>query len=289
MRAGFGIIGHRGARGLYPENTLEGFARALAARVRYFEIDIAITADDVPVLYHDFVLNPDITRGPDGAWLDRPGPALRTLTFAELDAYDVGRIRPGSDYAARFSAQMPIDGARIPTLAAVLAAAPEAHFLIELKSDPTRPGLTAPGPSMAELVAAAADAAGALARIRVESFDWSGLRHLGRTRPEIARAWLTEPRTEAEARIWWGTGREGRPVPQMIADEGGGAWAPLYTAIDAADVAEAQVLGIAVLPWTVNDPEAMSRLAEWGAAGLITDRPDIARTLFAETMPIRAR
>ena len=281
MRAGFEIIGHRGARGLFPENTLEGFGAALARGVRRFEIDIGVTADDVPVLYHDFVLNPDITREPDGAWLARPGPPLRALTLTALSAYDVGRIRPGSAYAARHPAQRPSDGARVPTLASVLAAAPEAHFTIELKTDPTRPGLTIPGPRMAELVVAVAEAAGALGRIRIESFDWSGPRHLARTRPGIARAWLTEPKTEAAAAAWWGIAPAGRSLPRLIAEEGGGAWAPAFETIGAADVEAASHLGIDVLPWTVNEREAMSRLAGWGVGGLITDRPDIALALFA--------
>lgn len=316
MRAGFEIIGHRGARGLYPENTLEGFTRAWAMGVRRFETDIAVTADDVPVLCHDPVLNPDITRGPGGAWLARAGPPLRALSLAELGAYDVGRIRPGSGYAARHPEQAPIDGARIPTLAALLAILPDAHLTIELKTDPTRPGLTVPGPCMAELVVAAAAAAGALGRIRVESFDWSGPRHLARTRPEIARAWLTKPATEAEAEHWWGRPRlerdeiarahssrsrslfshvipragrsasgdhaRGCPLARMIAEEGGGAWAPHFLSVTKADMKAAASLGIPVLPWTVNAPEAMRRLADWGAAGLITDRPDRALALFTE-------
>ncbi|HTU55659.1 MAG TPA: glycerophosphodiester phosphodiesterase family protein [Acetobacteraceae bacterium] len=279
MRSGFEIIGHRGARGLHPENTLEGFAAALAAGVQRFETDIAVTADEVPVLYHDFVLNPDITRGPDGAWLARPGPPLRALTLADLARYDVGRIRPGSRYAARYPDQRPIDGARIPTLAALLALAPAAHLTIELKSDPTRPGLTLPGPRMADFVLAVAEAAGALGRIRIESFDWSGPRHLARTRPEIARAWLTEPATERKV-TWWGAERGGGSIPQRIAGEGGGAWAPEHASITEADIAEADRLGIPVLPWTVNEPGEMSRLTAWGAAGLITDHPDRALQLF---------
>lgn len=63
------LIGHRGARGLFPENTLEGFARTIALGVDGIEIDIALTADGVPVVTHDPALNPDIARAWDGAWL----------------------------------------------------------------------------------------------------------------------------------------------------------------------------------------------------------------------------
>src|SRR4051794_35890108 len=116
----FDLQGHRGARGLFPENTLEGFERAAALGLRSFEIDIGVTADGVPVVHHDPHLNPNITRGPDGRWLEERGPLLRELTLAELQRYDVGRIKPGSVYAATYATQAPVDGARIPTLERVL-------------------------------------------------------------------------------------------------------------------------------------------------------------------------
>ena len=71
------------------------------------------------MVQHDIWLNPDTTRGPDGAFLAQRGPALRALTLAELQRYDVGRLKPGTAYAASFPEQRPADGARIPTLASV--------------------------------------------------------------------------------------------------------------------------------------------------------------------------
>src|SRR5580692_9855265 len=113
MRRTIDLQGHRGARGLFPENTLAGFAAALAIGVDSFELDVAVTADGVPVVSHDPALNPDIVRGPDGHWLTSRGPLIHTLSLAELEAFDVGRIRPGSAYAAEFPDQVPCDGARI--------------------------------------------------------------------------------------------------------------------------------------------------------------------------------
>ena len=93
------LHGHRGARGLFPENTLAGFAGALAIGVDVLELDVAMTADDVVVVTHDPRLNPDITRTANGAWLDAPGAAIRSLHAVELAAYDVGRIRRTAAYA----------------------------------------------------------------------------------------------------------------------------------------------------------------------------------------------
>ena len=106
----FDLQGHSGARGLAPENTLAAFARALAIGVTTLELDLAMTRDDVLVISHDRRLNPDHTRGAHGAFLAREGPPIRTLTLAELQRYDVGRLKPGSDYAAAFPAQQPADG-----------------------------------------------------------------------------------------------------------------------------------------------------------------------------------
>ncbi len=152
------IIGHRGARGLHPENTLEGFRAALRAGVARFELDAGISADGVVVVHHDPALNPDLAREPDGGWIAPPPPLLKELTQAEIARFDVGRIRPGSPTAARFPDQVPIDGARIPTLAAVLAL--PAHFTIEVKSLATRPEATIAPEAMAERVAAAIDRGG---------------------------------------------------------------------------------------------------------------------------------
>ena len=98
----FDLQGHRGARGLAPENTLEAFRTALAIGVSTLELDLAMTRDGILVVSHDSVLNPDHTRGPDGKFLAAAGPAIRSLTLDEVKRYDVGRLKPGTSYAARF-------------------------------------------------------------------------------------------------------------------------------------------------------------------------------------------
>src|SRR4051794_21774662 len=96
------VQGDRGARALFPENTLEGFLAAAALGVTAFELDVGLTADGVVVVSHDPALNPDLTRNAAGKWLDRQGPLIRALTYAELQHFDVGRLHPGSLTAALF-------------------------------------------------------------------------------------------------------------------------------------------------------------------------------------------
>src|SRR5262245_3718768 len=88
------IQGHRGARGLLPENTLPAFVRALSIGVTTLELDCAITRDSVVVVSHDSTLNPEITRDAEGRWLARADLPISQFTFAELQRFDVGRIDP---------------------------------------------------------------------------------------------------------------------------------------------------------------------------------------------------
>src|SRR5690242_2173998 len=103
----FDLQGHRGARGLAPENTLPAFARALTLGVDTLEFDVGITSDGQVIIAHDRRLNPEITRGPDSQYLTAPAPTVRSLSLAELKRYDVGVIRPDTNYAKTFATQQP--------------------------------------------------------------------------------------------------------------------------------------------------------------------------------------
>ena len=273
--------GHRGARGLFPENTVEGFRATLALGVDSIELDVAITADGVAVVSHDARLHPDLTRGADGAFLSGPGPVIRALSLVELGGYDVGRLRPGSWFAAQFPEQVPIDGARIPTLAAVFRATPGVIVDAEIKTMPDRPELTVAPEAMADAIIAVAEAEGALSRLAVRSFDWRGLAHLRRTRPEIPLAWLTSAAEAKDPGLWWGLPGHAGSVPEAVARAAGTSaqwrpgWAPHHAGLTQALVEEAHGLGLRVLPWTVNDPADMARLLAWAVDGICTDRPDL--------------
>ena len=283
------LIGHRGARGLFPENTLAGFRAAAALGIDAIELDVALSADGVAVVSHDPRLSPDLARGADGAWLVAPGPLIRALPAAALAGFDVGRARPDGAVAAAFPDQVAVDGARIPTLEAALGLR-GIDVLIELKTFPDHPDWTAAPEAMAEAVLAAAERASATARIMVESFDWRGPRHLGRIRPGLARAWLTRAATVAAADLWWGGPRPGDfggSVPravaaEMAADDPPGVWAPEHVDLTPELIAEAHDLGLRVVAWTVNAPADMARLIGWGIDGIVTDRPDLGRRALAQ-------
>jgi glycerophosphoryl diester phosphodiesterase len=261
--------------------------------VHTIELDVAMTADDVLVVSHDLALNAELTRGPDGHWLQAAGPPLRSLRFAALCRYDVGRARPGSASAAAFPDQRPDDGARIPTLAEVFARTADSGVRIdvELKTDPNDPGLTIAPAAMAEAVLAAASAAKAMHRLTVRAFEWAGLRYLRATRPEIPLVWLTDAETAAGAALWWRSpgpeafgGSVGRAVAAAAMGPAAAApatWAPDHVGLTEPAIAEAHALGLRVVPWTVNAVRDMRRLIGWGVDGFCTDRPDLARPVLA--------
>lgn len=273
------IVGHRGGRGLWPENTLAAFTGALALGVDALELDVAMTADGVVVVSHDPALNPNLTRDAAGAWLSGPGPLIRALTAAELAAYDVGRLRPGTAYSLLFPDQSPHDGEPIPHLAEVLRISNDTALIIELKTYPADPGRSVTGPDLAEAVVAVADAADATSRITVEGFDWRGPRHLRNVRNDVRLAWLTSATTVRDAAVWWGGPHPadfGGSVPRAVAAEGGPVWGPDHSDLTKDQVDEAHMLGLAVIPWTVNASQDMARLIGWGVDGIVTDRPDRA-------------
>ena len=290
--AAFDLQGHRGARGLAPENSLPGFARALSLGVTTLELDVGVTADSVVVVSHDRRLNPDVVRGPDGRWLAGHTRAIHELTFHELQRYDVGRIRPGSDYSRRFPDQRRMDGVHIPRLEDVFALARKARndeirFNIETKLSPLVPEETADHEAFARALIKAVRAGGVERRTTIQSFDWRTLAVVQREAPEIATAYLTDGENVrdagAKASPWTNGIRfaDHGSVPKMVKTAGGAIWSPSHRDLTDALVKQARSLGLGVLPWTVNDVPDMERLIGWGVDGIITDYPDRLREVMA--------
>lgn len=294
---GLDLQGHRGARGLLPENTLPAFARALSIGVTTLELDTAITQDGVIVVSHDATLNPDITRGPDGQWLTRSDIAVHTLTFTQLQQYDVGRIRPRTAYALRFSAQQAVDGTRMPRLADVFALAHRAGnstvcFNIETKISPEQPQHTLPPAEFARTLIALVRAEKLESRVTIQSFDWRTLQVVQQEAPQIAtvyltaqQSWLDNIRARDTASPWtagFHVSRYAGSVPRMIKAAGGAVWSPYFGDVTRETVREAQQAGLKVVVWTVNEARDIARMIDFGVDGIISDNPDRLRRIAAE-------
>jgi glycerophosphoryl diester phosphodiesterase len=257
-------IAHRGGAGLEPENTLAAFSRAVRLGCDGAELDVQLSADGVAVVHHDFRLNPALTRK-GGQWLRGETPRIADLGFVDLQAFDVGRADPASGYARRHPDLAPADGARIPSLAEVVALCPDNFLLfVELKSSTD--------PDSADPIALA-DAAfdvmnGQLGRTIFVGFDWRGLARV-RQRSAGACCWFTTDKLQGDV----------RPVLDFIQAAGAQGWFPRHGDVTVDGVREARSRGLQIGAWTVNDPAEMTRLISLGLDAICTDRPDILQSL----------
>lgn len=290
------VQGHRGARGLWPENTLAGFAGAMSLGVSTLELDCGVTRDGVVVVTHDPELNPDLTRDARGHFLTATGPPIVSLTYTDLQAYDVGRLNPATEYGRRFPAQRPVDGERIPRLADVLVLARSAgrgdvRVAIEVKTFPEQPGRTASPEVFASALRGDLETTGMAARVCIMAFDWRVLTAVQRLMPQVATVALTEEQPgEDTVRVGaarpspWLGGLDpkdfGGSVVRLVKASGAGIWGPDFKDLDGGRVAEAHALGLRVVPWTVNTEADMERLLEIRVDGMTSDRPDLLRALL---------
>ena len=289
--AAFDLQGHRGARGLLPENTLPAFQKALDLGVDTIECDMAITSDGVVVIHHDLWLNPDTTRGPDGKWLEQRGPAIAQLTFAELQQYDVGRLKPGTEYAKQFPDQVAVDGTRIPKLSDLFdlvkkSGNTKVNFDCETKVNPFQVAATRDVDDFTRLAIAEIRKAGMAERTMVQSFYWKTLQLIQKEAPEIRTMYLTNQRSidarrgNAPGSPWlvgFDPAEHGGSVPRAVKAAGGKIWAPDHQTLTPQLLKEARSLGLVVIPWTVNDPETIRKFLEMGVDGIISDRPDLVQ------------
>ncbi len=202
-------IAHRGGAGLYPENTLAAFHDAVARGCDGAELDVQLSKDGEVVVYHDYRLKPEITRGPDGKFLTRPSPRIKDLTLAELRAFDIGRCDPASDYACAHPEVSAVDGERIPTLAEVVEVAKAAskpfRLFVELKTSFADRDISADPVALTDATVDVLRAANYLDRTIFVGFDWPALLHAKKIAPE-APCWFT-----TLAQSWF---RAGTPPPE---------------------------------------------------------------------------
>ena len=289
------ILGHRGARGLFPENSIPAIQGALAIGIDRLELDLAMTRDGILVLHHDLRLDPDRTRGPNGQWIAEAKPLIALLAD-ELALYDIGRIKPGSKLAERFPGQQGADGVRIPRLSAAVALAERLSggaigYSLEMKRAPGESALAFDTETAASTLADALSTLGIAGRTTVQSFDWSFLAAFQRLAPSVPTVYLTseQPNFDTVRRgqdsPWLGGRRpeetEGS-LPRLVQKAGGRIWSPDYRDLRPVDLEDAHRLGLGVVVWTVNDPAAMASLLELGVDGIVTDYPDRLREVLAQ-------
>lgn len=270
--AGFDLQGHRGARGLRPENTIPAFQRALELGVTTLEMDVVVSRDGQVVLSHEPWFSSDICTTPGGDPVP-PGSErehnMHTLTYAEIARYDCGlRGNPRFPEQERMAVAKPLLSSVIEMAEAYPRAPGQGaiHYNIEIKSSPARDSVFTPLPgAYARALYDVLVHHGVLARATVQSFDPRALEATRRIDPTVTLAFLVENRDGLAANLSRLTF-----TPDI--------YSPDYRLLDQAMVEAAHRRGMQVIPWTVNDIDAMRAIKALGVDGLITDYPDRART-----------
>jgi glycerophosphoryl diester phosphodiesterase len=296
--APFDLQGHRGSRGLLPENTLPAFEKAIELGVTTLELDVGVSKDGIVVISHDRALNPEITRDASGAYLTMP-LLVNRLTLAELKTYDVGRINPDSAYAKRFPDQQAIDGTRMPALSTLFKrvdalGAKKLRFNIETKISPEKPNDTVSAAVFARKLLDLVRVHGMTSRVTIQSFDWRTLQHIhalqkGHTK-RVQTSCLSSQQAlgdtitpkSSKGPFWTGSVRSAdhADVPSMVKAAGCNIWSPHFADITPTLIKKSHALGLQVIPWTTNTEAEITAVIEAGADGLITDYPDRALPLL---------
>ena len=291
----FDLQGHRGARGLMPENTLPAFAAALSIGVTTLELDTAVTSDSVVVVSHNPVVDKDLARSADGSWL-ASSPLIKEMTFEDLQQFDLGRLNPDSRAAKRFAQQQPVDGTRIPSLAHVFELAKRAgndavRFNIETKINPAEPDKTVSPQVFVNALLKVIAEYQLEDRVSIQSFDWRTLQAVQKANDKIETVYLTAQQNWLDnvsasikgPSIWtagFNYNAYDKDVAKMIVAAGGSVWSPFFRDLTKQRVDNAHSAGLKVVPWTVNDEASMGELIDMGVDGLISDYPDKLRAVM---------
>ncbi|MEO7447306.1 MAG: glycerophosphodiester phosphodiesterase family protein, partial [Humibacillus sp.] len=253
----FDVEGHRGAKGLVVENTLESFAAAYAAGVTSVELDVRLTADGEVVVWHDAVLQPTKCL-PTTA--DYVGARVADLTLDQLRTVDVGsQTLPG------MPRQRPAPGARISTLREVLDhghdAAPHVWWTVELKVNPLDEGEASTCDILLEGVLETMHDVGLERQCLMHSFNWSVIERSAEVAPEVLRSALVLPDvTWTPQSPWTGSVKVGEShddICAAAADVGAQVISIADVFVERDFVERAHDHGLSVLAWTVNDAERL--------------------------------
>ncbi len=264
--AAFDWQGHRGCRGILPENSVEAFLQALEyPEVTTLELDLAVSKDKQLIVSHEPWFNPSICRLPNGDSIPRSAAERHLIyekTVAEIRQFDCG-----SSGNPRFKDQKALKTHK-PTLREVVAAVRAKYpnkpirWNIEIKSEPAYDGIkTPPIEEFVALVVQELRALNLVSSSNIQSFDIRPLQILHRTAPDVELAYLIENADAMEKNV-----EKLGFVPQI--------YSPYYILVSTELVDKCHQKGMKLIPWTVNDVTAMRRLIRLGVDGIITDYPN---------------
>jgi glycerophosphoryl diester phosphodiesterase len=276
------IYGHRGARGDLPENTLESFKYLFENNIHAYETDILISKDFIPIITHDFRLDPSYTKDINDNWIEDENIKIIDLTYDQISQFDVGTLNKLSRYGRKFINQKSLENQKIPKLSDLLKLTSDnivENLLInlEIKSTPVEKSLTPEPNEMVKIIIDEVSHSNLEDRIIYSSFDWRVLREIKERDPKIPRAYLT---SGVKGKIYdkspwldFTPLHNGVELPELIKALGGSAWHPNYKDVNKEIVQISHDKGLPVNVWTVNRESDMLRMIDYGVDGIMTDYP----------------
>jgi glycerophosphoryl diester phosphodiesterase len=271
MKESFDWQGHRGARGLAPENSLPGFQKALEYPITTLELDLALSRDSQLVVSHEPWFSASICSHSDGRPVGEEEE--QELNIFQMDYAEVAAFDCGSRIHASFPEQEPVATPK-PRLWEVVALVDSIcnsrnrapiRFNIEIKSKPEWDGKFTPGPQVfSQLVLAELERLDIESRSCIQSFDPRVLEAVHARKPDQTLAFLVEYPASLEKHL----------APLSFLPE---IYSPMHTLLTQNVVDQAHEKGLQVIPWTVNDTQTMRSLIQMGVDGIITDYPNLIR------------
>lgn len=266
----FDMQGHRGSRGLMPENTIPAMLHAIDLGVTTLEMDVVISADNKVVVSHDPHFHENITTLPGGGQLTKKEAAAHLLYSMRYDSimkYDVG-LKPHPDFPRQ--QKMAVGKPLLSDLIAACEAyakqkGRKIYYNIEIKSKPENDNKKHPAvQAFVDLALAVISSGGILSRTTIQSFDARALQAVHRSDATVATSLLVEASNKL-------------PLDQQLMQLGftPQVYSPNFALVTPELLQQCHQKNMKVIPWTVNSVEEMRRLAAMGVDGIITDYPDL--------------
>lgn len=284
---GFDLQSHRGGRGETTEESLRAFAKSLELGVSTLELDIVLTKDGQPLVWHDPRIDETKCADTAPAFPGDPmypyvGKLVHDLTLEQIRTLDCGKLLSG------FPDAEVVHDNRIAVLPEVFELTDsyraDVRYNIETKIEADKPETSATPEEFVDVILGVVRAAGKVDKVDIQSFDWRLIPLVRRAEPSIPRVALWDDTTWIPGSPWLGgvdPAFEDDPIAGAMT-VGATVLSPQYQWVDREFVERAHSLGLKVTPWTVNDPEAMRALIAAGVDGLITDYPTRLRGVLAE-------
>lgn len=263
--------GHRGCRGLMPENTIPAMLKALDLGVTTLEMDVVITKDKKVVLSHEPWFESEITTKPDGSYI-LPADAMKyniyQMDYEEVKKYDVGmKPHPRFPKQEKMKVYKPLLSDLLDSVTKYMMTRrkPFPYYNIETKCSPAGDNIYHPKPEeFVELLMAVIKEKGVEDRVIIQSFDFRTLQYINKKYPSMKTAALVEATDK-------------RNIETLVKDLGftPSIYSPAYQLVNNSVVAACHSKNIKVIPWTVNEKAKIEELKKMGVDGVITDYPDL--------------